>query len=134
MQSSAASNNCFTALSTLKTPLGKFILGSAGSACKKETQAATGSNAIPIHGNKKSFGKKVGTGLTLKRKPNLGSLKLMPVNQAQSACPSPSAPRLASKLSPEVKSFVRPSDRAVALKRAISTPLLHPSQWISSLH
>ena len=82
---------------------------------------------ISIHENKKSFGKKVGTGLTLKRKPNLGSLKPMPINWAQSAHPGPSAPRPASKLSPQVKSFVWPSNRAVALKRAISTPLPHPS-------
>ena len=127
MQSSAASNNHFAALSALKTPLGKFVLASAGSAGEKETPAATGSNAIPVHGNKKSFRKKVGTGLTLKRKPNMGSLKPMPVNQAQSACPGPSVPRLASKLSPQAKSFVRPSNRAVALKRAILTPLPCPS-------
>ena len=127
MQSSTTSNNHFAALSALKTPSGKFILGSAGSASEKETLAATGSNAIPIRGNIKSFCKKVSTGPTLKRKPNMGSLKPMPVNRAQSACPGPSAPRPASKLLPQAKSFVWPSNRAVALQRAISTPLPHPS-------
>ena len=127
MQSSAASNNCFAALSTLKMPSGKFVLKSTGPAGDKETPAATGSNAIPIHGNKKSFGKKVGTGPTLKTKPNYGSFKPMPVNWAQSAHPGLLAPRPASKLSPQVKSFVRPSDRAVALKRAITSPLPCPS-------
>ena len=135
MQSStAASNNHFAALSRLKTPLGKFVLASAGSSSEKETSAATGSNAIPIQGNKKSFGKKVGTGLTLKRKPNMDSLKPMPINRVQSACPSPSAPRSTSKLLPQVKSYVPPSKRATALKRAISMPLpkvapAGPSNW-----
>ena len=127
MQSSATSNNCFATLSTLKMPLGKFVLGSVASSGDKETLAATGSNAIPIHGNKKSFSKKVGTGLTIKRKPNMGSLKPLPVNQAQSACPSLSAPRPASKLLPQAKSFIWPCNRAVALKRAITSPLPHPS-------
>ena len=127
MQSSSASNNCFTALSTLKMPMGKFVLGSTSSSGNKETPAATGSNTIPIYGNKKSFGKKVGTSPTLKTKPNNGSLKLLPINWAQSACPGLSAPRPASKISPQAKSFVRPCNRAVALQRAISTPLPHPS-------
>ena len=127
MQSSAASNNRFAALSGLKTPSGKFVLASAGPSGEKETLAATGSNAIPIWGNLKTFGKKVGTGPTLKRKPNMDSLKLMPVNRAQSARPGPSAPRPTSKLSPQVKSVV-PS------KRAISMPLPKvatsgPSNW-----
>ena len=109
-------------------PLGKYVLASAGSSSEKETPAATGSNAIPICGNKKSFGKKVGTGLTLKRKPNMGSLKPMPINQAQSAHPSPSAQRPAPKLSPQAKSYAAPS------KRAISMPLpkaaeASPSNW-----
>ena len=136
MQSSsaAASNNRFAALSGLKTPSGKFILASAGPSGEKETLAATGSNAIPIRGNKKSFGKKVGTGPTLKRKPNMDSLKPMPVNRAQSARPGPSAPRPAPKLSPQAKSPLVPSKRAIALKRAISTPLPKvatsgPSNW-----
>ena len=127
MQSSAASNNHFATLSALKMPLGKFVLGSAGLSGDKETPAATGSNAIPIRGNKKSFGKKVSTGLTLKRKPNMGSLKPMPVNRAQSAHPGPSAPRPAAKLLPQAKSFIRPCNRAVALQRAITSPLPHPS-------
>ena len=111
MQSSTASNNCFTALSGLKTPLGKFVLASTGSSGEKETLAATGSNAIPIQGNKKSFGKKP-----------------MPVNWAQLARPGPSVPRLTPKLLPQAKSY--PS----TLKRAISTPLpkvaeAGPSNW-----
>ena len=134
MQSSTTSNNCFAALSGLKKPSGKFILASTSSSGEKETPAATGSNAIPIHGNKKSFGKKGGTGPTLKRKPNMGSLKPMPVNRAQSAHPGPSAPRPAPKLSPQAKSSVVPSKRAIALKRAILTPLpivaeAGPSNW-----
>ena len=124
MQSSSTSNNHFT---TLKMPSGKFILRSVTSAGDKETPAATGSNAIPICGNKKSFGKKVSTGLTLKRKPNLGSLKPLPINRAQSAHSGPSAPRPASKLSPQAKSFILPSNRAIALKRAIMTPLPCPA-------
>ena len=112
MQSSAAtSNNHFAALSRLKMPSGKFVLASASSSGEKETPAATGSNAIPIWGNKKTFGK-----------------KLMPVNWAQSARPGPSAPRSAFKPSPQAKSY------ATALKRAISTPLPQvvssgPSNW-----
>ena len=135
MQSSSAatSNNRFAALSGLKTPSGKFVLASASPSGEKETSAATGSNAIPIRGNLKTFGKKVGTGPTLKRKPNMDSLKPMPVNRAQSARPGPSAPRPASKLSPQAKSFV-PSKRAIALKRAITTLLPKaatsgPSNW-----
>ena len=117
MQSSTASNNHFAALSGLKTPLGKFVLASTGSSSEKETPAATGSNAIPIRGNKKSFGKKP-----------------MPVNRAQSARPGLLAPRPAPKLSPQAKSSVVPSKRAIALKRAISTPLpkvanAGPSNW-----
>ena len=127
MQSSSASNNRFAALSGLKMPSGKFVLPTVTPAGDKETPAATGSNAIPIVGNKKSFGKKVGESPTSKRKPNTGSLKLLPVNRAQSARPGPSAPRPTSKLSPQAKSFVLPSKRAIALKRAISTPLPSPS-------
>ena len=127
MQSYAASNNRFAALSGLKTPSGKFVLKSAGSSGKKETPAATGSNAIPIQGNKKSFGKKVGTGPTLKRKPNMDSLKPMPVNRAQLACPGLLATRPTNKKYYKAESLVRPSNRAVALKRAISTPLPHPA-------
>ena len=78
-------------------PLGKFVLAFAGSSGKKETPAATGSNAIPIRGNKKSFGKKVGTGPTLKRKPNMSFLKPMPVNWAQLARPGSLAGRPTNK-------------------------------------
>ena len=127
MQSSAASNNRFAALSALKMPLGKFVLKSAGSTGEKETSAATGSNAIPIWGNKKTFGKKVGTGPTLKTKPNMDSLKLMPVNRAQSARPGSLAARPTNKKYYQAESLVRPSNRATALKRAISTPLPHPA-------
>ena len=127
MQSSAASNNRFAALSRLKTPLGKFVLASAGPSSEKEILAATGSNAIPIQGNKKSFGKKVGTGPTLKRKPNMDSLKPMPVNRAQSARPGFLAARPTNKKYYQAASLVRPSNRAVALKRAISTPLPRPA-------
>ena len=116
MQSSAASNNRFATLSTIKTPSGKIVLPHVASS-GEELPAATGSNAIPIRGNKKSFGK-----------------KLMPVNRAQSAHPGPLASRPAPKLSPQVKSYVVPSKRAIALKRAISTPLPQvaksgPSNW-----
>ena len=132
MQSSTASNNRFAALATIKTPSGKIVLPHIASS-SEELPAATGSNVIPIHGNKKSFGKKVSTGPTLKRKPNMGSLKPMPVNRAQLAHAGLSAPRPASKLLPQVKSFV-PSKRAIALKRAISMPLpkvaeAGPSNW-----
>ena len=127
MQSSAASNNRFAALSGLKTPSGKFVLASAGSSGEKETPAATGSNAIPIRGNKKGFGKKVGTGPTLKRKPNMDSLKPMPINRAQSARPGLLATRPTNKKYYQAESLVRPSNRATALKRAISMPLLHPA-------
>ena len=133
MQSSAASNNCFAALSTIKTPSGKTVLPRIASS-SKELPAATGSNAIPIRGNKKSFSKKVSTGPTLKRKPNMDSLKPMPVNRAQSARPGPLAQRPAPKLSPQAKSYVVPSKRAIALKRAILMPLpkaaeAGPSNW-----
>ena len=116
MQSSTASNNHFAALSTIKTPSGKTVLPRITSS-GEELLAATGSNAIPIRGNKKSFGKKP-----------------MPVNQAQLARPGSSVPRPAPKLSPQVKSYVVPSKRAIALKRAISMPLpkaaeSHPSNW-----
>ena len=134
MQSSATSNNRFSTLTRLKMPSGKFILASAGSSGEKEIPAATGSNAIPIRGNKKSFSKKVGTGPTLKRKANMDSLKPMPVNRAPSARPGPSAPRPAPKLLPQAKSSVVPSKRAITLKRAISMPLpkaaqAGPSNW-----
>ena len=129
MQSSAASNNRFTALSANRKPLGKFTLSPVASNGDKEVSAATGSNAIPIHGNKKSFGKKVGTGPTLKRKPNMDSLKPMPINWAQSARPGPSALRLASKLSPQTKSFVWPSKGPSHHLSCVPLP-----QWISSLH
>ena len=127
MQSSAASNNRFAALSGLKTPSGKFVLASAGSSGEKETLAATGSNAIPIRGNKKSFSKKVGTGPTLKRKPNMDSLKPMPVNRAQSAHPGSLAARPTNKKYDQAESLVRPSNWAIALQRAISTPLPRPA-------
>ena len=102
-------------------------LASAGSSGEKETPAATGSNAIPIRGNKKSFGKKVSAGPTLKRKPNMDSLKPMPVNRAQSARPGSLATRPTNKKYYQAESLVRPSNRAVALQRAISTPLPHPA-------
>ena len=110
MQSSSTSNNCFTALSGLKMPSGKFILASASSSGEKETPAATGSNAIPIQGNKKTFGKKP-----------------MPVNRAQSARPGLLAARPTNKKYYQAESLVWPSTRAIALKRAISTLLPHPA-------
>ena len=93
----------------------------------EELPAATGSNVIPIHGNKKSFGKKVSTGPTLKRKPNMDSLKPMPVNRAQLARPGSLAARPTNKKYYQAESLVRPSNRAVALQRAISTPLPCPA-------
>ena len=135
---SSSSNNCFAALSGLKMPLGKFILESISLGDKA---AATGSNAILVaSGNNKyaaALQSKVSAGPTFKRKPALilGSKKLPPNVQATSAShPSPSAPRQTSKLSPQAKSYVPPSKRATALKRAISLPLpkaaeAGPSNW-----
>ena len=134
----ASSNNCFTALSGLKTPSGKCVLESVSLGDKA---AATGSNAIPVAtGNNKyatALKSKVSAGLTLKRKPALilGSKKLPPNIWATSASrPGPSAPRQTSKLSPQAKSYVPPSKRATALKRAISSLLpkaaeAGPSNW-----
>ena len=135
---SSSSNNCFAALSGLKMPSGKFVLESVSIGDKN---AATGSNAIPVAtGNNKyatALKSKVSAGPTLKRKPALilGSKKLPPNVQATSAShPSPSAPRPTSKLSPQVKTYVPPSKRATALKRAISSLLpkvaeASPSNW-----
>ena len=135
---SSSNNNCFAALSSLKTPLGKFVLECVSSGDKT---AATGSNTIPVApGNNKyaaAVHSKVSAGPILKRKPALilESKKLPPNVQATSAShPSPSAPRPTSKLSPQVKTYVPPSKRATALKRAISLPLpkaaeTGPSNW-----
>ena len=135
---SSSSNNRFTALSGLRTPLGKFVLESVSLGDKA---AATSSNATPVAaGNNKyaaALKSKVSAGPTLKRKPALilGSKKLSPNVWATSASrPSLSAPRQISKLSPQVKSYVPPSKRATALKRAISLLLPKaaesgPSNW-----
>ena len=135
---SSSSNDRFAALSTLKTPSGKFVLESVSLGDKA---AATGSNAIPVAaGNNKyatALKSKVSAGPTLKRKPALilGSKKLPPNVQATLAsCPGPSAPRQTSKLLPQAKSYILPSKRATALKRAISSPLpkvaeAGPSNW-----
>ena len=125
---SSSSNNHFTTLSAFKMPSGKFVLESVASG-DKQTLAATGSNAIPIApGNKKTLGSKVSTGLTIKKKPvlNTGLKKLPPNVWATSASrPGLSAPRPASKLSPQAKSYIPPS------KRDISTPL--PKAAVSHL-
>ena len=135
---SSSSNNCFTALSSLKMPLGKYILERVSSGDKN---AATGSNAIPVApGNNKyatALKSKVSTEPTLRRRPALilGTKKLLPNVQATSASrPGPSAPRPTSKLLPQAKSYIPPSKRATALKRAISLPLpkvaeAGPSNW-----
>ena len=135
---SSSNNNCFAILSSIKMPSGKFILESVS---LRDKAAATGSNAIPVApGNNKyaaTLQSKVSAGPTLKRKPALilGSKKLLPNVRATSAShPSPSAPRQTSKLLPQVKSYVLPSKRATALKRAISSPLPKaaepgPSNW-----
>ena len=135
---SSSSNNHFATFSGLKMPLGKFVLESISLGDKA---TATGSNAIPVatHNNKyaAALKSKVSAGPTLKRKPALilGSKKLPPNVQATSAsCPSPSAPRQTSKLLPQVKSYILPSKRATALKKAISLPLPKaaksgPSNW-----
>ena len=134
----SSSNNCFTTLSSLKTPLGKFVLEHVSSGDKN---AATGSNTIHVApGNNKyaaALKSKVSAGANLKRKPALilGSKKLLPNVWATSAsCPGPSAPRQTSKPLPQAKSYIPPSKRATALKRAISLLLpkvaeSHPSNW-----
>ena len=135
---SSSNNTCFAALSSLKTPLGKFVLESVSLGDKT---AATGSNVIAVaSGNNKyatALKSKVSAGPTLQRKPALilGSKKLPPNIQATSAShPSPSAPRQTSKLLPQAKSYVLPSKRTTALKWAISSPLpkvaeVGPSNW-----
>ena len=127
MQSSTTSNNRFTTLATVKMPSGKTVLPRVASS-GEELPAATGSNAIPIRGNKKSFSKKVGTGPTQKIKPNMGSLKPMPVNRAQSARPGPLAQRPAPKLSPQAKSYVVPSKRAILMPLPKAAEA-GPSNW-----
>ena len=108
----ASSNNHFTALSSLKTPSGKFILESVSLGDKT---TATGSNAIPVAScNNKylaALQSKVSAGPTLKRKPALilGSKKLPPnVRATLASHPGPSAPRQTSKLSPQAKSYIHP--------------------------
>ena len=135
---SSSSNNCFAALSGLKTPLGKYVLERVSSG---DTNAATGSNAIPVApGNNKyatALKSKVSTEPTLRRRPALilGPKKLPPNVWATSAShPGPSSPRKTSKLSPQAKSYVLPSKRATALKRATTLPLpkaaeASPSNW-----
>ena len=125
---SSSSNNHFAALSGLKVPLGKFVLECVSSGDKN---AATGSNTIPVApGNNKytaALKSKVSPEPTLRRRPALilGPKKLLPNVRATSAsCPGPSSPRKTSKLSPQAKSYVLPSKRATALKRA--TTLLPP--------
>ena len=117
---SSSSNNHFSTLSGIKTPSGKFILESVSLGDKA---AATGSNAILVATGNNKYATA------------LRSKKLPPNVQATSTShPSPSAPRLTSKLSPQVKSYVPPSKRATALKRAISSLLpkvaeAGPSNW-----
>ena len=107
MAASSSSNNCFAPLATLKTPSGKFVLKSVASAGNNKPSAATGSNAIPIpYGNKRVLGRKVGTGLTLKGKPNFNHGTQRPALVSR---PGLSAPRLASKILPQVKSYIPPS-------------------------
>ena len=120
---SSSFNNHFTTLSGLKMPLGKFVLECISSGDKN---AATGSNMIPVAaGNNKyaaTLKSKVSTEPTLRRRPALilGSKKLLHNVWATSVShPGPSAPRQISKLSPQAKSYVPPSKRATALKRAI---------------
>ena len=127
---SSTSNNCFAALSGLKTPSGKFVLECISTGDKN---AATGSNAIPVA----TLKSKVSTEPTLRRRPALilGTKKLPPNVWATLAShPSPSSPRKTSKLLPQAKSYVLPSKRATALKRAILSPLpkvaeASPSNW-----
>ena len=116
----SSSNNHFAALSGLKTPSGKFILECVSSGDKA---TATGSNAIPVAPGNNKYA------TTLKSK------KLPPNVRATSAShPGPLAPRLTSKLLPQVKSYILPSKRATALKRATLSPLpkvaeASPSNW-----
>ena len=134
----SSSNNHFATLSSLKTPSGKFILEHVSSGDKN---AATGSNAIPVAtGNNKyatALKSKVSTEPTLRRRPALilGTKKLPPNIRATLASrPGLSSPRKTSKPLPQVKSYVPPSKRATALKRAITSPLpkvaeAGPSNW-----
>ena len=99
-------------------PLGKFVLESVSLGDKT---AATGSNTIPVApGNNKyaaALKSKVSAGPSLKRKPALilRSKKLLPNIQATSAShPGLSSPRQTSKLSPQVKSYILPSKRAIS--------------------
>ena len=135
---SSSSNNCFAALSSLKMPSGKFVLESVSSGDKA---TATGSNAIPVApGNNKyaaALKSKVSTEPTLRRRPALilGTKKLPPnVRATLASRPGPSSPRKTTKLSPQAKSYVPPSKRATALKRATTLPLpkvaeAGPSNW-----
>ena len=139
MASSSSNNNCFAALSGLKMPLGNLFILECVSSGDKAT--ATGSNAIPVaSGNNKyanALKSKVSTEPTLRRRPALilGTKKLPPNVWATSAsCPSLSSPRKTSKLSPQAKSYVLPSKRATALKKATTLPLpkaaeAGPSNW-----
>ena len=134
----SSNDNRFTALSGLKTPLGKYILEHVSSGDKN---AATGSNVIPVApGNNKyaaTLKSKVSPEPTLRRRPALilGSKKLPPnVRATLASRPGPSSPRKTSKLLPQVKSYVPPSKRATTLKRAILLPLpkvaeAGPSNW-----
>ena len=117
---SSSSNNHFATLSSLKMPLGKFVLERVSSGDKN---TATGSNVIPVAmGNNKYTAA-------------LKSKKLLPnVRATLASRPGPSSPRKTSKLSPQAKSYVPPSKRATALKRAISLLLpkaaeASPSNW-----
>ena len=115
----SSNNNCFAALSGLKMPSGKYILERVSSGDKN---AATGSNAIPVAAGNNKYA-------------NAPKSKLPPNVWATSAsCPGPSSPWKTSKLSPQVKSYIPPSKRATALKRAILSPLpkvaeASPSNW-----
>ena len=127
MAFSSSSNNRFAALSGLKMPSGKFVLERIFS---EDKNAATGSNMIPVAaGNNKyaaALKSKVSTEPTLRRRPALilGQKKLLPNVWATSAShPSLSSPRKTSKLLPQVKSYILPSKRAIALKRAILSRL-----------
>ena len=115
---SSSSNNCFAALSSLKTPSGKFVLEHVSSGDKN---AATGSNAIPVAAGNKyatALKSKVSTEPTLRRWPALilGTKKLPPNIWATSAShPGLSSPRKTPKLLPQAKSYVPPSKRATTL-------------------
>ena len=115
----SSNNNHFTTLSGLKMPLGKFILESVSLGDKT---AATGSNAIPVA----MCNNKYSAALQSKLLPN--------VRATSASRPGPSAPRQTSKLSPQVKSYIPPSKRATALRRAILSLLpkvaeAGPSNW-----